>query len=212
MDSKVEDKIVRQIEKSLSNQMNENLHQSNSTHRKDNLFQSGRTYDKDNLPVVNPGHLKENRQIMTSLQQDASGTAFDYHPETVLSREEYIRQARESCIRQLSTIQRSSQKAYDLTYYDDPSVNSEVTNRKRARALHLFHDDNTKEENTPQEIAAFRFLMIRMVCAIVIFLSIFLIDKFDFTIGSFNTQIVEEYVTGNDTLQQLENIIMTWLK
>jgi hypothetical protein len=51
-----------------------------------------------------------------------------------------------------------------------------------------------------------------MVCALVIFLSIFLIDKFDFSIGEFSSTKIEEYVSGKDNMKQLEEFVITLLK
>jgi hypothetical protein len=83
--------------------------------------------------------------------------------------------------------------------------------------MRLFHDGfqesaSAKEENTPQEIAAFRALIIRTVCAIVLFLFIFVVDKFEISIGKITPGKIQEYVTGNDSLQELEDIIVTWIK
>jgi hypothetical protein len=43
-------------------------------------------------------------------------------------------------------------------------------------------------------------------------LTIFILDKFKITIGMLTPDVVKEYVTGNDTLQEIENILVTWLK
>ena len=63
-----------------------------------------------------------------------------------------------------------------------------------------------------KEQASYNFLIIRMVCAIVLFLAIFLIDKFDLKIGDFNTNMIQEYVTGKDNMKYLEERIVTWIK
>jgi hypothetical protein len=68
------------------------------------------------------------------------------------------------------------------------------------------------EEDLPKEIASYRALIIRTVCAILIFLLIFAFDRFDLAIGQFTSESVREYVTSNDTLKKLEELVVTWLK
>ena len=92
-----------------------------------------------------------------------------------------------------------------------------MTEKKKVNRLRLFGENTYTEEmieqgETPQELASFRALIIRTVCAIVIFLAVFIIDKFEIKIGEFTFEKVREYVTGKDTLKALENIIVTWLK
>ena len=216
MDTQNEDKIVRQIEKNLSNNIN------------DNLFLTGRIYE-NNQPMTRDGKtpaiLDENRENKDKedkenkeTNQDYPLVSYDYissSPAT-MSRAEYIRQAREACLRQLSD-QQIYTRPYDINYMEPVPDNSEQINHKKAKAWSLFHDETFssaqhREEESPQEIAAFHSLIIRTVFAIVLFLSIFVIDKFEFKIGKVTTQVIEEYVTGKDSLQNLEDIIVTWLK
>ncbi|MHB8129159.1 MAG: hypothetical protein ACYDEX_09190 [Mobilitalea sp.] len=207
MDSKVEDKIVRQIEKNLSNNINESL------------FLTGRVYEKDNNKAIGISTFNSPEIISNSaeLQQDNPAVSFEYinQSPTTLSRAEYIRQAREACLRQISSIQ-SSARAYEVNYPEEDLQSSEQLNRKKSKALRLFQEGSIAEdvlpkEDTPQEIASFRYLIIRTICAIVLFLSIFIFDKFDFKIGNFTPKVIQEYVTGNDSLQDLEDLLVTWL-
>lgn len=206
MERKVEDKIVRQIEKSLSNNIN------------DNLFITGRGYEKDNHGTdLSGSRLTDKKSIATGSLKGSSEEVYDYSPEAVMTREEYVRQAREACLRQLSSMQRSSQRTYDMMYYDEPVQDTESSNRKRARSMHLFHDSNAamrgmKAERNPYELSSLRFLLVRTVFAMILFLSIFLIDKFNFEVGNFTPELIQDYVTGNDSLEELENLVMTWLK
>jgi hypothetical protein len=203
MDNKVEDKMVKQIEKNLHNSIDENL------------FLTGRIYNKDN-PQKKSQNFGTQKAIQT--EKDATGenplVSLEYHnPAIPVSRAEYIRQARESCLRQLSTMQ-STARAYDSYYLDTALQNAEVEQNKKSRTNRLFHEglEMGKDEESLQEIAAFRFLIVRMVCALVIFLSIFLIDKFDFRIGEFSSAKIEEYVSGKDNMKQLEEFVITLLK
>ncbi|MDF2905831.1 MAG: putative rane protein [Herbinix sp.] len=203
MDKKVEDKMVQQIEKNLHNNIDENL------------FLTGRIYDKDKQQKKG-----QNQGTQKALPDGSNATSDNplvsleyYNPAIPVSRAEYIRQARESCLRQLSTMQ-STARAYDSYYLDSALQNAEVDQNKKNRPFHLTHegDQVDNDEESLREIAAFRFLIIRMVCAIVLFLSIFLMDKLDFSIGEFTSSKIEGYVSGNDTMKQLEEFVITLLK
>lgn len=211
MDSKIEDTMVRQIEKNLSNNMNENL------------FLSG--YDNT---VRNNGYRDNQADKLQSydvaIQENLNPVVSFDHLSTGLSRAEYIRQAREACLRQLSAVQIYS-KPYDVNYvnYDsqetDPDTSSvsdsnKITSRNtdKETPIVLVENNNEKLENSPQEIASYRSLIIRMVCAVVIFLFIFLIDKFDFKVGVLNHNIIQEYVTGKNVIEELENILVSWFQ
>ncbi len=203
MDKKVEDKMVQQIEKNLHNSIDENL------------FLTGRIYDKD-IPKKKSPNLGTQKAF-----SDEKNTAVEkplvsldyYNPAIPVSRAEYIRQARESCLRQLSTMQ-STARAYDSYYLDSALQNAEVEQNKKTKANRLFQEGTEvgSDDEAMQEIAAFRFLIARLVCALVIFLSIFLIDKFDFSIGKFSSDKIEEYVSGKDNMKQLEEYVITLLK
>ncbi len=203
MDKRVEDKMVQQIEKNLHNNIDESL------------YLTGGIYDKDKS-------RKKSQNLGTqkalSEEKDTAGenplVSLTYHnPAIPVSRAEYIRQARESCLRQLSTVQ-STARAYDSYYLDSALQNADAEQNKKSNVNRLFHEGTEmgKDEDSLQEIAAFRFLIVRLVCALVIFLSIFLIDKFDFSIGEFSSSEIEEYVSGKDNMKQLENYVITLLK
>lgn len=211
MDTNIDEKMYHQIEKNLSNNMNENL------------FTSGRIFDNDSKLLM--GNSVFDNSASANEKEPSKEYDEEWHaqvtmPQT-LSRAEYIRQAREACLRQMSA--QSIVRNYDYYDVDTEEQSIDVPVRKKSRSLKSLYDMDTQtvenesakpvmEENTPQEIAAFRSLIIRIICAFVLFLSVFAIDKFDIKAGKINPQIVEEYVTGNDTLQVLENIIVTWLK
>ncbi|HWT76851.1 MAG TPA: hypothetical protein VN258_19295 [Mobilitalea sp.] len=205
MDTKSEDKIVRQIEKSLSNNINENL------------FLTGRVFDHNRTSVNGNTALAvtDNPKNKEAEQEEYPLVSKDYISDSpiTISRAEYIRQAREACLRQLSNTQIYS-RPYDVNYMEPVEESPEQFNNKKAKAWNLFHEEEaaSKEVDTPQEIASFRFLIIRTICAVVLFLTIFLIDKFEFTIGNLTPGMIQEYVTGNDSLQSLEDFIVTWLK
>ncbi len=204
MDKLVEDKMVKQIEKNLSNNLNESL------------FMTGRLYDKelsaDTLPLVG---TKEDLTQITTAEEEQPIVSFDYSNPVSISRAEYIRQARESCLRQLSTVQ-STARAYDSYYLDTIPQTMEPVEAGKSKPMSLFHNDaqtqGNDEAETQQEVMAFRLLVARMVCAIVIFLSVFLIDRFDIKLGQVSSNTIQEYVTGKDAFEELENKFVTWLK
>ena len=133
-----------------------------------------------------------------------------------LSRAEYIRQAREACLRQLSNAQVYS-RPYDVNYMDTETLNPEQNTNKKQKTWKLFQEGTEvahprSDDNSAKEIASFRSLVIRMVFAVVLFVAIFIIDNFELKIGNITNEVIQEYVTGNDQLQELENILVTWLK
>lgn len=203
MDTRNEDNIVRQIEKNLSNNINENL------------FLAGSLYG-DSFPERG-ANTKKHREVSGGApsETDYPLVSRDYmsHPQAV-SRAEYIRQAREACLRNLSN-QQIYTHAYDVNYMNQETFDTEQESKKSGM-LRLFRDNakdkDGEEEANPQELAAFRFLIIRTVCAVLIFLTIFLIDKLELKLGGITPQVIKEYVTGKDTLRVLEDIIFTWIK
>ena len=206
MDTKSEDTIVRQIEKNLSNHMNENLFLAG------NLYGSNSDLEKRTTLK----HTMDAPKDITS-EMDYPLVSYDYmsNPQAI-SRAEYIRQARESCHRNLSNNQIYTH-AFDVNYMDQETMDKEQNIIKKPGLFKLFQDNASSKEkeeegNNPQELAAFRFLIIRTVCAILIFLSIFLVDKLELKIGNITHHMIREYVTGKDTLQVLEDMILTWIK
>ncbi|MDF2485532.1 MAG: putative rane protein [Herbinix sp.] len=203
MDKKVEDKMVQQIEKNLQKNNDENL------------FLTGRINDRDK-PQKKTSSLGTQKALPGPKATDQENPLISldyYNPAIPVSRSEYIRQARESCLRQLSTMQ-STARAYDSYYLDSAIQNAEQEHNRKAKPYGLFREgiQGDKDDETIREIMAFRVLVIRTVCALVLFLSIFLIDKFDFEVGNVASEKVQEYVTGNDNLKQLEDFVITLLK
>jgi len=211
MDTNMEDKMYHQIQKSLSNNINENL------------FTSGKTIDKEKLPLVRSSVIEP-----TNITKEGKNTENEYLSESfeyisqpsTLPRAEYIRQAREACLRQLSN---QSIRMMDTYSPEIEEQDISLQNKKKAKALKLFKDSEkalrspwnrsaSGEENSLQELASFQSIIIRTICAIVLFLFIFLIDKFEFSLGNFSKVLVREYITGNDRLLQLEEIVVSWLK
>lgn len=204
MDVRNEDTMVRQIELNL-------------TDNNDNLFHNGRSGETNRLiprkdaSMVRSEIKKENRNNIEEYPLISNEYISD---EPSISRAEYIRQARESCLRQLSNVQIYT-KPYDVNYME-PEISQEPIEVKKSSMMRLFHNEApTEVEDAKQaehQLATYRSIVIRCVCAIILFLSIFALDKFNVKIGTDTNKIIKEYVTGNDILEDLENIIVSWLK
>lgn len=203
MDSKYEDNMLSQIEKNLSNNIN------------DNLFLTGKVFDSSRL--TENTYLQEQEQASDSGVCDYPLVSNEHISDMTipLSRAEYIKQAREACLRQLSN-SRVYARPYELDYTDMDTSSPDIIADRKDEHWKPFSDNISKkgagDDASPQELAAFRSLIIRTICAVIIFISIFIIDKFDFKIGSLTNSKIQEYITGNDTLKALEDIFVTWLK
>ncbi len=207
MDTKNEDTMVKQIEKNLSDNINENL------------FVKNRTMDSSQPLLQN--HYNADQPV-ASYQEDAAdlyyplvSTEYISGNSAGVSRAEYIRQAREACLRQLSSIQLYS-RPYDVNYIEPEPVTDNTENLK-AKGMKWFHNDALQEKalqkhNTKQDSISFRFLIIRSICAILLFVCVCMLNKMEWKIGNFTNQTIQEYVTGNDALQGLENFILALLK
>lgn len=206
MDTRNEETMVRQIEKSLSNNMS------------DNLFLTGRIMEPTKLPHrsnVVYDMVEDTKQKEITEQDYPLVSSEPFDKPVGISRAEYIRLAREACLRQLSNTQIYS-KPYEANYMDIEPVETEEIHQKKAKAWKLFQapmeaDAVTPNENMQQELASFRSLIIRTVCAIILFLTIFVIDKFKLDLGMVTHELIEKYVTGMDTFQELEDSVVTWI-
>lgn len=197
MEANVDDKMIHQIETNLTNNMN------------DSLFESG-------LYIENIDDRKSDIEYV----EQAVNQPMNQIPS--LSRAEYIRLAREACLRQLHSIPDQS-RIYEDYGMEEEQATQNISNKKKQRGLGLFQHGSSAhmqtwmgnkldEHDSPQEIASFRALVIRTVCAIVIFVIIFAIDRLHIEFGEFSSELIRDYVTGNDTLKMLENLLVTWLK
>lgn len=65
----------------------------------------------------------------------------------------------------------------------------------------LFKERGETEKLT-EDIASYRSLIIRTVCAVVIFIFIFIIDKVKLDGGTFLYEAIHHYVTGNNQLKR----------
>lgn len=122
-----------------------------------------------------------------------------------VSREEYIRQAREACLRQLNSLH-----VQDIGTSIQVMEEDTVPEGRKPK-LFSFHPD-TEENRSLKEVKAFRLLIIRTVIAAVIFLGIFLFDILKVEWNNFSYRTIRQYITQKDVLSDLETKIVTWLK
>ncbi len=168
MEVKIDDKMYRQLERNVSNNIDENL------------FDTGRIFISENDKKIEGLDNKE-EEI------------------PILSRAEYIRQARESCMRQMESLQIGEQ-------YIDTSY-TKINPIKLGEIEEI--DSNKEKIIYAEELNSFKSLLIRTICALVIFFSIFLIDKLEVNLGGFSHEEVQEYVTGKDHLKKLEETVVS---
>ena len=205
--------MYRQIEKSLSNNINDKIFVPIEIIDKPKYKGKDReqiidsvSYEEDTVqmkPVILDTYRPYNRG-------DGNNAIAQYNEEGPrLSRAEYIIQAREACLRQMNTMD-SPVRTYDNYKGALDSIYSSYGRKKRGKVEGLFND--IEEEALPEEIASFKSLIIRTVCATMVFASIFLIDKIKVDWGVFSYETIRQYVTGNNQLKVLEEILVSWLK
>lgn len=219
MDAGYEEKIYRQIEKNLSDNINDKLYvpieliDKSAYSSRNNVTKS--LSDKNNN--IYKDFQNRNNQVTDFENRDSNydwpGNQAEYdrlqEDKPVLSRAEYIRLAREACLRQLYSAE-SSAGSGDNYAGQDEIYNPFFGKKRKEKVAKLFQDGT--EDVLPDEIASYKSLIIRTVCALVIFLSIFIIDKVKLKWGNFSYETIRHYVTGYNQLDEIEEKIVSWLK
>jgi hypothetical protein len=215
MDTGYEDKIYRQIEENLSNNINDKLfvpiemiNKPKYTGHNNRQIVDSVSYD-ENKAFKRPTTLDNHKPYDD--RESGYKVIDDYKEEGPrMSRAEYILQAREACLRQMNAYDTSG-RTNDLYTGDQEAAYSSYGRRKRSKVERLFYESDD-EEVLPEEMASFRSLIIRTVCAAVVFLAIFIIDKVKVDWGVFSYEAIRHYVTGNNQLKALEEMIVSLLK
>lgn len=119
------------------------------------------------------------------------------------SRAEYIRLARESCTRNLG----SNHSGKNNNQYKEMQ-------KEQRRALSTYAKTETYETTLPDvdsilPVFHFKPVLIRVICCALIFLSVFIIDKFDITIKNFNSNTVKEYISSNEGIEEAQNFFVS---
>jgi hypothetical protein len=200
MDASYEDKIYSQIEKNLSNNIDEKYYVP--------------TEMVDRYPYIDKTNNNVNQRQEDSIYFDKANI-YNENPnnqvgQARLSRAEYIRQAREACLRQLNAYDTSG-RISDYIFREDDTANSVYGKKKKDKVSKLFNQGRD-EENMEKELLSYKSLVIRTVCALVIFFSLFIIDKIKFELGNFTYETIRHYVTGFNQMDIIEEIIVSWLK
>lgn len=234
MDSNAEEKIYHQIEKNLSNNIDDSIFTTGQIYEDRNLPERGNSLFGHPVTSYEPKSIRQDTVKLEPVRQGAlrveQARQEQARPDEVLpeqlrqeqdrednrtsagfpslSRDEYIRQARESCLRQMSALQAQSRSMMDYSYATEIQ-NTNIPSKRKANPIKI--PKNGIQENTAKEVASFRSLIIRTICAVVIFLSIFIIDKLKIEWKNFTYETVREFITENDTLAELETKIVSWL-
>ncbi len=179
MDTSYEDRMYQQIEKSLTNNINDRF-----------------------VPI----EIIDQPSFSNSKTVDSTS---EYEEEQQsLSRAEYILQAREACLKQLNTL--TSTRINDLYIGNEDTTSSSPGKKSKDKSSKLFYE-GSDEESSSEELASFRFLIIRTICAAVIFLSIFTIDKVKMDWGGISYNTINNYLTDNNHFKKIEDIIVSLL-
>lgn len=215
MDAGYEDKIYNQIEKNLSKSINDKLYVpiemiDKSSYSGRNNTAGSDAYSDD---ILKRDDLFDNKMIDNDnrkVNNDLAENNEHREERPVMSRAEYIRLAREACLRQLYTLESSS--GLSNNYISNEEVHNSVFGKKKKDKIARLFQEGKDTETIPEEIASYKSLLIRTVCALVIFLSIFIMDKIKVKWGNFSYETIRHYVTGYNQLEKIEEIIISWLK
>lgn len=82
-----------------------------------------------------------------------------------------------------------------------------IANSPKANSLRV--GNTTTMSALEKKQLAIKFMLIRTICASVIFLAIVAIDKFDFTYETFNSDMIIESVKSNHMYDKAEKIFTT---
>ena len=118
------------------------------------------------------------------------------------SRAEYIRHARESCTRNLG----SSHSGKNNNQYKE-------LQKEQKRALSAYAKTDTYQtlpgEDFAMPVFHYKSILIRVICCALIFLSVFIIDKFDISVKKFSSDTVKEYISSNEGIEEAQNFFVS---
>lgn len=121
---------------------------------------------------------------------------------TVPSRAEYIRLARESCSKNLSSTHGNSK---------NQGLYKMKENEKIDKVKLWNHDKvgSITENQTLFTLSSGKIILIRTICALLLFLSVFLIDHFDINMKKLNSKFIQESIMSNQTVEDAENFFVS---
>ena len=123
-----------------------------------------------------------------------------------VNRQELIRMARESCEGNLKS-SGNGRFSQGLSMKGASKKKAAIANSPKANSLRV--GNTTTMSALEKKQLAIKFMLIRTICASVIFLAIVAIDKFDFTYETFNSDMIIESVKSNHMYDKAEKIFTT---
>ncbi len=113
---------------------------------------------------------------------------------SVPSRAEFIKLARESCTKNLSSVNGNSKNQPSLRY-KEPNKNNELSLWK-------------------QELPAIsiKLFLIRTICAAMLFLTVLFIDKMDIKWKSLNSEFIQECISSNQVIENAEEVVASFFE
>lgn len=119
------------------------------------------------------------------------------------SRAEYIRLARESCTRNLGS---NHSGKYSNQYKE--------LQREQKKALSAYTKTEINHQSLPGDDYAlpvfhYKTLLIKIICCALIFLSVYIIDKFDISYKNFSSTTVKEYISSNEGIEEAQNFFVS---
>ncbi len=119
------------------------------------------------------------------------------------SRAEYIKLARESCTRNLG-----------MNHAGKNSNQYKELQREQKRALAAYaktesYHDALPGENYTLPVIHYKTLLIKVICCALIFLSVFILDKFDITYKNFSSNTVKEYISSTGGIEEAQNFFVS---
>ena len=120
-----------------------------------------------------------------------------------VNRQELIRMARESCEGNLKS-SGNGRFSQGLSMKGVNKKKAAIAKSPKANSLRVSNATNVSALEKKQ--LAIKFMLIRTICASVIFLAIVAIDKLDFSYETFNSDMIIESVKSNHMYDIAENI------
>jgi hypothetical protein len=114
------------------------------------------------------------------------------------NRAEYIKQARESCSRNQSVnLNGKVQTAYK--------------NKEKLMREEYYPVGVDAPTDRPGQTVNMKIFLVRLICACLLFLTVILMDQFDFSIKEVNVKKIEELVSDNVGVEEAQNFFVTFL-
>lgn len=127
---------------------------------------------------------------------------------SVPSRAEVIKIARDSCTRNLSSVNKNNK-------------NQNVIKNKDLSMMDRFELEKQTGVKTPFALSGdglamssmtVKLFLIRVICAFVLFLTVLLIDKFDVKLKAVNSEFVQELVSTNKGIEDAQDYVVSFFE